>query len=110
VATSEATATVPTLSTPEFQDYTSLNPILDGIIESAKRTLHVRLLGDALPPASHLEDLVAAWGVSAARETAWNNAELLWHLRQEPAFSSALMDSLDGVTAVTNKALLVPVP
>jgi hypothetical protein len=110
VATCEATATVPTHGTPQFQDYNSLNSTLDGIIESAKQTLHVRLLGEALPPVSHLEDLIAAWGVSAARETAWNNAELLWHVRQAPLLRSAFVDTLDHLTTVTNKALLVPVP
>ena len=110
VATCDSTATIPSHGRPQFQDYTSLNPTLDGIIESAKRTLHVRLLGDALPPVSHLEDLIAAWSVSAGRETAWNNAELLWHLRQTPTLSSKFMDALDGITTVTNKAFLVPVP
>jgi hypothetical protein len=110
VATCECTATIPKHDTPQFKDYTSLNATLDGIIESAKRTLHVRLLGDALPPASHLEDLIAAWGVSAAREAAWNNAEVLWHLREAPPLDSTFMDTLDGLTTVANKALLVPVP
>ena len=109
VAICESTATVQTHGTPQFQEYTSLNSSLDGIIEFAKRTLHVRLLGDALPAASHLEDLIAAWGVSAAREAAWDNAELPWHLRQTPPRSSVFMDALDGLTTVTNKALLVPV-
>jgi len=110
VATSEATGTVPTQGIPEFQDYTSLNSTLEGIVESAKKTLHVRLLGDALPPVSHLQDLLAGWGVSAARDAAWNNAELLWNLRQSPPLSDAFMGTLDGLTTVTNKALLVPVP
>lgn len=110
VATSEASGIVPTHGTPEFQDYTSLNSALEGIVESAKKTLRVRLLGDALPPVSHLEDLIAGWGVSAARDAAWNNAELLWNLRQFPPLSSAFMNTLDGLTAVTNRALLVAVP
>ena len=38
------------------------------LIELAEQTLHVRLLGDALPPVSHLEDTIAAFSVSAARE------------------------------------------
>jgi hypothetical protein len=42
--------------------------------------------------------------------TAWDNAELLWHLRRTPPLSAVFMDSLDGLTTVTNKALLVPVP
>jgi Family of unknown function (DUF5995) len=110
VTTAEASGIVPTYGIPEFQDYTSLNSTLDGIVESAKRTLHVRLLGDALPPVSHLEDLIAGWGVSAARDAAWNNAELLWNLRLSPPLSNAFMATLDGLTTVTNKALLVPVP
>jgi len=110
VATCEATTTIPDRSAPQFVDYTSLNSTFDSLIESAKHTLHVRLLGEALPPASYLEDLVAAWGVSEARDTAWSNAEVLWHLRQEPLLDARLMDTLDGLTTVTNKALLVPVP
>jgi Family of unknown function (DUF5995) len=110
VTTCESTAAIPSHDAPEYQDYSSLNTTLDGIIESAKHTLHVRLLGDALPPASHLEDLVAAWGVSAARESAWNNAEVLWHLRQAPPLDSMFLNTLDGLTTVTNKGLLIPVP
>jgi len=110
VATCEARGTIPEHDSPQFSDYTSLNTTLDSIIEPAKKALHVRLLGDAIPPASHLEDLVAAWGVSAAREAAWNNAEALWHLRKVPPLDSRFMDTLDGLTTVTNKALLIPVP
>ena len=110
VATCEARATTPEHSSQQFTDYTSLNTTLDSIVESAKRALHVRLLGEMLPPVSHLEDLVAAWGVSAARETAWNNAEVLWHLRKAGPLDSRFIDTLDGLTTVTNKALLIPVP
>ena len=49
-------------------------------------------------------------GVSAAREAAWNNAEALWHLRKVPLLDSRFMDTLDGLTTVTNRALLIPVP
>jgi hypothetical protein len=110
VATCQATSTVPQHGSAHYTDYTALNTTLDSIIQEAEQTLHVRLLGDALPPVSHLEDTIAAWSVSAAREAAWNNAELLWHLSAEPAFTSAFMDTLDGLTTVAGKALLAPVP
>jgi hypothetical protein len=110
VATCEAGSTAPQHGSPQYNDYTALNTTLDTLVETAKQTLHVRLLGDALPPVSHLEDTLAGWSVSAAREAAWNNAELLWHLRTEPAFTSAFMDTLDGLTTVAGKALLAPVP
>jgi hypothetical protein len=110
VATCQATGTVPMHRTPQYQDYTALNVTLDQLVEAAKVTLHVRLLGDPLPLASRLEDTIAAWGVSAARRQSWMNSELLWHLRGAPDLADGFMDSLDGLTTVVGKALLVAVP
>jgi hypothetical protein len=110
VANCQATATVPQHASAHYHDYTALNVTLDALIESAKQTLRLRLLGDLLPPVSRLEDTVAAWDVSAAREAAWRNAELLWHLRDSPSLSSNFLDTVDGLTTVAGKALLVPVP
>jgi hypothetical protein len=109
VATCQITNTFPQHGDTHYSDYTALNPTLDRLIESAKRTLHVRLLGDPLPPVSHIEDTIAAWSVSAAREAAWHNAELLWHLRPVPPLSAAFIDTLDGLTTVAGKTLLVSV-
>ncbi len=93
-----------------YNDYTALNTTLDSLVESAKRTLHVRLLGDTLPPLTHLEDTIPAFSVRAAREAAWNNSQLLWELRNLPLARSAMLDGLDGMTTVIGKTLLVPVP
>jgi hypothetical protein len=110
VATCQITGTTPDHSGTHYSDYTALNSTLDSIIESAKSTLNVRLLGDALPPVSHLEATIAAWNVSAAREEAWQNAEHLWLVRASPLLATSFMDVLDGFTTVIGKALLVPVP
>jgi hypothetical protein len=110
VATCQVTATLPQHACIQYKDYTALNASLDCLIEPAKQTLRVRLLGDPLPPVSHLENTIAAWNVSAAREAAWQNAELLWYLRDLPLLSSNFMGGLDGITTVVGKALLVPVP
>jgi hypothetical protein len=70
----------------------------------------MRLPGDALPPVSSLDDTLAAWSVAAAREAAWNNAELLWHLSDVPLTASVFLGTLDGLTTLASKAMLVPVP
>ena len=62
-----------------------------------------------LPPVSHLEDTLAAFSMSAAREAAWNNAEMLWALRPFPRLSARMETTLDGMSAVIGKTLLVPV-
>jgi hypothetical protein len=61
VATCQATGTVPQHGGTNYNDYTALNTTLDSLVDSAKQTLNVRLLGDALPPVPHLEDTIAAW-------------------------------------------------
>ena len=110
VNTCRATNLVPQHGTVQYTDYTSLNSSLDSLIDEAKQTLNVRLPGDELPDVTLLESTIAGWGVSAAREGAWNNAELLWHLRGEALLSAAFLDTLDGLTTVVSKGLLVPIP
>lgn len=110
VSTCQVTGTTPDRGGTLYNDYTALNSTLDSLIESAKTTLNVRLLGEALPAISHLQDTIAAWSVSAARESAWQNAEHLWQIRDVPLLASSFMDMLDGFTTVIGKALLVPVP
>jgi hypothetical protein len=110
VNTCEVTGTTPDHGGTNYDDYTALNTTLDGLIEAAKTTLNVRLPGDALPPVTHLEDTIAAWDVSAAREAAWQNAEHLCELRKIPTLADSFMDMLDGLTTVIGKTLLVPVP
>lgn len=102
-------ATAPDRGGLHYTDYTSLNSTLDGLIDSAKGELHVRLLGDELPPVSQLADTIAAWSVSAAREAAWQNAEHLWAVRSIPALAGGFADMLDGFTTVIGKTLLIPV-
>jgi hypothetical protein len=103
------TGAAPVHGEAHYDDYTALNATLSSLVETAKAELHVRLLGEVLPPAAQLEDAVAAFGVTAAREAAWNHAEILWALREAPGLSARTLDTLDGMTAVIGKALLVPV-
>lgn len=110
VATCQSMGNSPQHSTIPYGDYTALNATLDSLIDAARQTLRVRLLGDALPPVSALDDTLAAWSVAAAREAAWNNAELLWHLADAPPIASAFQETLDGLTALASKTLLVAVP
>jgi hypothetical protein len=103
------TGVAPVHGDAHYGDYTALNATLSEQIDRAKVELHVRLLGDLLPPLSKLEDTIAAFSVTAAREAAWNNGEMLWVVRGLPRLSARSVDTLDGMTAVIGKTLLVPV-
>jgi len=102
------TGVAPVHGDAHYCDYTALNATLGEQTDRAKAELHVRLLGDLLP-LSELEDTIAAFSVTAAREAAWNNGEMLWALRKLPKLSARTVDTLDGMTAVIGKTLLVPV-
>lgn len=108
VSTCQATNTVPQHATPQYKDYTGVNPTLDALIDEAKRTLNVRLPGDPLPAVSHLEDTIAGWNLATFREKAWDTAQSLWG---ESAAEIALsMDLRDALVAALSNALMVPVP
>ncbi|MBS1856367.1 MAG: hypothetical protein JST11_13455 [Acidobacteria bacterium] len=100
----------PSHALPEYADYTRVNSTLDALVETAKQEFNVRLPGDTLPAVSHLEETVAAFSVSAAREAAWNQAEMLWAIRSFPALTARAGEALDGLAALAGKTLLVPVP
>jgi hypothetical protein len=109
VATCQARGFVPQHGTTQYNDYTALNTTLDSIINTAKKTLNVRLAGDSLPDVTRLENLVAAWGVAEAREIAWKNAEVLWHIKDVPPVAATFLDSVDATTAIASRTLLIPV-
>jgi len=82
-------------------------------ILAAHREIWLRLgpvVGGKRALRTHLEDRIAAFSISAAREAAWNNAEMFWALRVLPALRDRSLDTLDGMTAFAGKALLSPIP
>ncbi|MCU1234905.1 MAG: hypothetical protein JWP63_2872, partial [Candidatus Solibacter sp.] len=103
------TGPAPVHGSAQYRDYTAINSTLQALTDRAKVELHVRLLGDLLPPVSPLENTLAAFSMTAAREAAWNNGEVLWALQNLPSLSARTLDMLDGMTAVIGKTLLVPV-
>jgi Family of unknown function (DUF5995) len=109
VANCESTGIAPAHGTPQYNDYTALNATLQGLIAQARQVLHVRLAGDALPAVPSFENHLAGWSISAAREVAWNNGEILFRLRNEPPLAATLMASIDLTSDATGKALLIPV-
>ena len=97
----------PRHDTAQYQAYTALNATLDSLIEEEKSELIVTLPGDALPGPDRVEKLTAAWGVAAARESAWVHAEILSAIAGEELLAQRFIDTLDGTAALAGKALLI---
>ena len=110
VKTCERSGLGPTYGSTQYNDFAALNTTIETLFDSAKETLHVRLPGGALPELSHVEDTIAAWNVTAAREAAWVNAEALWEIRDASLLAARYVEMLDGITAVIGKSLLTAAP
>jgi hypothetical protein len=50
------------------------------------------------------------WKVRQARDTAWTNGEVVWHLRAAPQLRSDYLSRLDGMVGFAGRGLLVPLP
>jgi len=105
-----AAGIAPSHDLPQYADYTALNATLESLVDDEKRELALRLPGDGLPAVSRLEDTIAAFSLTAAREAAWNHAELLWAVRGLPLLHNRAIATVDGMTAFASKTLLAPIP
>lgn len=109
VATSRRMGKILSHGGPEYSDYVGLNVTLDSVITTAENALKIRLGGDQISDIANLEKRVAAWSVSAAREAAWTNGEVLANLEPFPSLSGRYLSTLDGLAELASTALLVPV-
>lgn len=109
VQTSEEIGTVPRHGTPEHRDFNKVNPILETVTERVKLFLATGIVGAVDQDLGRLDDVVALWSVRKARETAWDNGEILWHSRNIPAFSDLFLRNIDRLVGLSSRGLLIPV-
>lgn len=58
----------------------------------------------------HVDDAIGNWSVEAARDTAWEYAELLWAVRDLEFAERQLVKNLDRLVGLVGRGLLVRVP
>ncbi len=99
----------PQRGTPEFRDFEKVNDILEVVMENTKREIATGLVGLLDEDLGRLDDRIANWGVRKARETAWSNGEILWHLNGVPVLREDFLVNLDRLVSLSSRGLLVPV-
>jgi len=109
VETCRELALIPTDDSPEHRDYETVNDILETVEAQVKQTFATGMVGEVDRDLRPVDDLVAMWSVRKARETAWNDAEILWGLRAEPPLAQAFELSLDRLVGLTSQGLLTVV-
>jgi hypothetical protein len=88
-------------------DFFRVNEVLEEL-EAAIRPEYVHDVLARLRAGAHVEDLLGCWSIVSSRAAAWENAEVLWHLRDHPSLRSAFSATLDAATASVCTILLTP--
>ena len=96
---------------PEHTDYLRVNALLARVESRVKESYlsgWTKLAGRLLHRAGHVDDVVAMWDVSRARDAAWTNGLTLWRLRDEPELSAQFLLTLDRMVGLAGRGLLEP--
>jgi len=99
------------LSSPQHADYVRINSLLGEVEARVKQqylTGWLRVLDRLLHRAHRLDDVVAMWDVSRARDAAWTNAETLWVLRDNTQLAAEYLASVDRMVGFAGRGLLIP--
>jgi hypothetical protein len=92
----------------QHRDYMKVDAIIGQVEAQVKAEYLTGLVGVADEVLGRIDDVIAMWSISEARNAAWTNAQLLWELRGKPDLTTAFEDTLDGTVGFASRGLLVP--
>jgi hypothetical protein len=97
---------------PQHADYVRVNAVLASVEAEAKEQFlgggWLRKLDRLIHRFHRIDDVVAMWDVSRARDAAWTNAAALWELRGDRDLYDAYLATLDRTVGFAGRGLLVP--
>lgn len=99
----------PAESTPQHRDFERVNLLLEKVEGEVKDFLATGLVGVVDQKLGRIDDVIAIWKIRKARDTAWDNAELLWHLRNANLPRELFDRNLANLVELSSRGLLIPV-
>jgi hypothetical protein len=87
-------------ATPIHADYQRVNELLAKVESEVRQSFETKLLHLATNDAETLKHIVASWGMTAARDLAWNNTEMLWTQHTTPLLYDTQRPVRAGATNV----------
>ena len=92
-----------------FADYQKVDQVLDAAEQSIRQSFESAPELAVDHHLSAVNNLIANWTITSARDLAWNNCLLLWAVRDDPIARGLLADSLAASAAMASRLLLVTV-
>jgi hypothetical protein len=108
VSTCAGQGTTPDTGSAVHRDFVKVNAILAKVEARVKADYLTGLVGLADDVLGRIDDVVAIWSVSEARNAAWTHARMLWAIRGNAFLTGAFEDTLDGTVGFAGRGLLVP--
>jgi len=107
VQTFTALGIAPSDDGPQHADFETVNKVL-ATTEKQVKELYLDNLTRQIDMEFHgVDDVVAIWSVTAARDAAWTNGQVLWHLRNFGPVERAYIETLDRTVGFASRGLLV---
>lgn len=108
VQTCAELAIEPADASPEHADYQRVNGILSEVEGQVAGWFETGLIADVVDVVpSDVDNALAIWSISAARDLAWSHAQLLWRLRHDPALADGYGDVLGRLVELAGRGILV---
>jgi hypothetical protein len=91
-------------------DFEKVNQTLSALDVQIRESFEQGVLLDLDREFEGLKNLVDGFSITAAREGAWVNAEVLWKLRDEALLARSYLTTLDRTVGFAGRALLIRLP
>jgi uncharacterized protein DUF5995 len=92
------------------RDFERVNDVLERIEVELQPILSTGVIATVDAALGDLDTVLAMWKVRQARDTAWTNGEVVWHLRAAPQLRSDYLSRLDRMVGFAGRGLLAPLP
>jgi hypothetical protein len=109
VQTNEELGLDPDLTSREHNDFEQVNNILEALLPEALQFLATGILGEIAQDSGKIGRVLAMWNVRKARDTAWENANILRLTEELPPVHDRFIAVLDRVTGLASRGLLLPI-
>jgi Family of unknown function (DUF5995) len=111
VASCQHAGVSPEEGSPQHADYLRINQLLatvEGEVKQEYLRGWIHTIDRIVHRVHRLDDVVAMWNITRARDAAWTNAEALWALRANESLATRYVSTLDRSVGLASRGLLTP--
>ncbi|AXT84909.1 hypothetical protein C6I20_06705 [Aeromicrobium sp. A1-2] len=107
VSTCRELVVVPSEGTPQHTDYTTTNELLAEAAETIKEWFMTGSLARIDQLGGRVDDALEMFGLHLARMVAWDSAEMLWNLADNPRLDRIFRSGLSRTVELANRGILL---